>query len=143
MLLISRYSLQIKKDATTIVAKIQAATDLFLPMNSSSTSLEEVTPSFSACFTFEEPDKRSTDFILELSSSPAAPTIYEKVQELWIRTGRRDNAVPLEVLMARLDRHVHPALFVTTFLTISLAALPGSLKSLLRTALTPVGSIPR
>ena len=143
MLLISRHSLQIRKDATTIIAEIQEATDLFLPMNSSSTSLDEVTPSFSACFTFEEPDKRSIDYILELSSSPAAPTIYEKVQELWIRTGRRDNAVPLEVLMARLDRYVHPNLFVSTSLTILLAALLGSFKSLLRTVLTPVESIPR
>lgn len=43
------------------------------------------------------------NFTLELSSSPAAPTIYETVQELWTRTDRRDYAVPLEAFMARLD----------------------------------------
>ena len=114
MLLISSLSLQIRKDAATIIARVQEATDLFLPMSNSSTSLKEVTPSLSACFTFEEPDKRATDYILEMSSSPAAPTIYEKAQELWIRTGRRDNAVPLEVIMARLDGYVYLTFFVNT-----------------------------
>lgn len=95
--------LQIQKDATTIIAKVQKATDLFLPMDSSGISLEEVVPSFSACFDFKNPDSPPMTFTLELSSSYAAPTIYEKVQELWTRTDRRDNAVPLEAFMARLD----------------------------------------
>lgn len=99
-------SLQIRKDATTIIAKIHNATNLFLPMDSSNTSLEEVVPSFSACFEFKDPDSPPLNFMLEMSSSPAAPTIYERVQELWTRANRRENAVPLEIFMARLDRYV-------------------------------------
>ncbi|CAD6569863.1 MAG: hypothetical protein ASARMPREDX12_003112 [Alectoria sarmentosa] len=95
--------LQIKKDATTILAKVQNATDLFLPVDSSIISLNEVVPSFSACFEFGNSDSPPMNLTLELSSSPAAPTIYEKVQELWTRMDRRDNAVPLEAFTARLD----------------------------------------
>lgn len=50
------------------------------------------------------------NFLLEMRSSPAAPTVYEEVQALWTRTDRRDNAVPLEIFMARLDRCVLPIL---------------------------------
>ena len=96
-------SLQIQKDATTIIAKFQQADNLFLPIDSFSTSLVETVPSFSACFEFKNPDSIPMNFTLELSSSPAAPTIYEKVQELWTRTDRRDNAVPLELFQARID----------------------------------------
>lgn len=53
---------------------------------------------------------------LELSSSPAAPSIYEKIQQLWTRTDRRDNAVPLEVFMARLDGYVLRNPFSTALL---------------------------
>ncbi len=73
-------------------------------MDVSNTALEEVVPSFSACFDFENLDRPPMKFMLELTSSPAAPTIYEKVQDLWTRSDRRDNAVPLEVFMARLER---------------------------------------
>lgn len=56
---------------------------------------------------------------LELSSSPAAPTIYEKVQELWTRMDRRDNAVPLEAFMARLDGYILRRLSSAALLTSS------------------------
>ena len=79
-------------------------------MDSSIASLEEVVPSFSAAFEFQNPDSPQMDFMVELSSSPSAPTIYEKVLELWKRTDRRYNTVPLEVFMARLDRCVLPTL---------------------------------
>lgn len=88
-------------------------------MDSTNPSLEEVVPSFSACFDFENPESPPMTFTLELSSSHAAPTIYEKVQELWTRTDRRDNAVPLEAFMAKLDRYVFRNLFSTALLTSS------------------------
>lgn len=109
-------SLQIKKDATTIMAKVKKATDLLLPMDSYSTSLEDVLPSFSATFEFKNPDSPPLNFTLEMSSSPAAPTVYEKVQELWTRADRRDNAVPLEIFMARLDRYDLPNQVVSPLL---------------------------
>ncbi len=107
VLCLCRYlpSLRIQKDAATIIAKVQKATDLFLPMNSSDTSLEAVVPSFSACFEFRNLDSPMR-FMLEMSSSSAASTIYEKIQELWTRMDRRDNAVPLEAIMARLDGYI-------------------------------------
>ena len=138
----SIFSLQIKKDATTIIAKVQNATDLFLPMDSSNTSLEEVVPSFSACFEFKNPDSPSMNFLLEMRSSLAAPTFYEKIQELWTRTDRRDNAVPLEVFMARLDRYVLPTLS-PRFADIFSVGRHGNSRSLLRTASTLVESIPK
>ena len=102
-LLILLSSLQVKKDATTIISKVQKATDLLLPMDSSNVSLEEAVPSFSACFEFKNPGSPPMNFTLEMSSSAAAPTIYEKVQELWTRADRRDNGILLEAFMARLD----------------------------------------
>lgn len=116
-LLMSTSSLQIKKDATTIIAKVQKATHLFLPMDSSNTSLEAVVPSFSACFEFKNLDTPPMNFLLEMRSSPAAPTVYEEVQALWTRTDRRDNAVPLEIFMARLDRYVVPIFFPALLIT--------------------------
>ena len=110
-------SLHIQKDATTIISKVQTATDLFIPMDNFSTSLEEVVPSFSACFEFSSPDSPPMNFTLELSSSPAASTIYEKVQELWTRTDRRDNAVPLEAFVVGLDRYVVQNQFSSAILT--------------------------
>ena len=133
-------SLQLKKDATTITTTIQNATELFLPIDSSNTSLEEVEPSFSACFEFKNPDSQSLNFTLEMRSSAAAPTIYEKVQELWTRTDRRDNAVPLEIFTARFDKYdfpTHSSCF-TDFLSVGLR---GKFKSLPRTVSTLVVSI--
>ena len=85
------------------MAKVHKATDLFLPLTSGNISLEGIVPSFSAYFEFQNPNGPPTSFTLESKSSPAAPTIYETVQELWARTDRRDFAVPLEVFMARVD----------------------------------------
>lgn len=107
----SKSSLQIQKDATTIINKVQNATDLFIPTENTSTSLEEVVPSFSACFEFKNPDSPPLNFMVEMESSAAAPTMYEKIQEVWTRTDRRDNAVPLEIFMARVARYVLPTLF--------------------------------
>ena len=133
-------SLQLKKDATTITTTVQNATELFLPIDSSNTSLEEVEPSFSACFQFENPDSQSFNFTLEMRSSAAAPTIYEKVQELWTRTDRPDNAVPLEIFTARFERYAletHSSRFTDTLSV----GLRGKFKSLPRIASTQVVSI--
>ena len=132
-------SLQLKKDATTITTAIQNATELFLPIDSSNTSLEEVEPSFSACFELKNPDSKSFNFMLEMRSSAAAPTIYEKVQELWTRTDRRDNAVPLEIFTARFDRYAFPNHF-SRFTDIHSVELRGNFTSLPRTVSTLVAS---
>ena len=118
-LLISIPSLQIKKDAATIIAKVQKATNRFLPIDSSITSLEDITPSFSACFEFRHPNSPPMSLTSEWSSSPYAPTIYTKVKEVWTRTDRRDNAVPLEAFMVRLDRYVCRKSSSTTLLKTS------------------------
>lgn len=138
----STSSLRIEKDATTIIAKVQKATHLFLPMDSSNTSIEEVVPSFSACFEFKNPDTPPMSFLLEMRSSPAAPTVYEEVQALWTRTDRRDNAVPLEIFMARLDRYVSSESF-SCFADIFLVGRHGNFKPLPKTVSTLVESIPR
>ena len=133
-------SLQIKKDATTITTRVQNATELFLPIDSSNTSLEEVEPSFSACFEFKYPNSQPQSFTLEMRSSPAAPTVYEKVQELWTWTARRDNTMPLEIFTARFDRYT----FLTRsshFTNILSVGFRGNFKSLPRTLSTLVVSI--
>ena len=133
-------SLQLKKDATIIVTMVQNATELLLPIDSSITSLEEVEPSFSASFEFGNQDSHPLNFTLEMRNSAAAPTIYEKVQELWTKTGRRDNAVPLEIFTARFDRYAfstHSSCF-TDILTVGLR---GNFMSLPRTVSTLVVSI--
>lgn len=99
-------SLRIKKDAATIIAKFQKATDLFLPIDTLTTSLEDITPSITACFEFRNPDSPPMSLTSEWCSSPFAPTVYTKVKEVWTKTDRRDNAVPLEAFMVRLDRYV-------------------------------------
>ena len=133
-------SLQIKKDATTIITRIQGASDILVPLDNSITSLEEVVPSFSASFTFENPDGPPMNFVLEMISSSALCTVYEKAQELWTRMDRRDNAVPLEAFMARLDGCVLLTLFIIAS-DVFVAGLLGSFKSLPRTASIPVESI--
>lgn len=138
--------LQVKKDATTIMAKVRKASDLFLPMDSSTTSLEEIVPSFSACFEFRNPNSPPTNLVLEWSSSPVTPTIYERFLETWTRMDHRDNAVPLEVFMARLDRYVLRYLtsLLARFTEILLVeGLLGSFESLRKTVSTQVGSILR
>lgn len=133
-------SLQLKKDATTITTTVQNATELFLPIDSSITSLEEVEPSFTAFFEFDNQESQPLNFTLEMRSSAAAPTIYEKVQELWTRTGRRNNAVALEIFTARFDRYAlstHSAHF-TDILSVGLR---GNFMSLPRTVSTLVVSI--
>ena len=133
-------SMQLKKDATTITTAVQNATQLFLPIDSSNTSLEEVEPSFSASFQFENPDSKPLNFTLEMRSNAAAPTIHEKVQELWTRTDRRDNAVPLEMFTARLDRYAFPTRS-SRFTDVLSVGLRGNFKSLPRTVSTLVVSI--
>ena len=85
------------------MAKVHKATNLLLPLTSGKNSPEGTVPSFTAKFEFQNPKGPPMSFTLELKSSPATPTIYETVQELWARTDRRDFAVPLEVFMARVD----------------------------------------
>lgn len=104
------HSLQFKKDATTIMSAIHKATDLLQPVDSSTVSLQDVAPSFSACFDFDYSESPSLNFVVEMVSSAADPTIYDRAYAVWTRKDRRDNAVPLEAFTARVDGFV-PGLF--------------------------------
>ena len=95
-------SLQINKDAATVMSKIYEAKNLFLPVSNSIDKLIEVAPSFAARFTFQEPNKPTMLLDIEMNTA-SLDDIYERMQALWTRADRRDNTTLLDVFMAQLE----------------------------------------
>ena len=95
--------LQLKKDTATIMRKVYSANGLFEPHNHSTFELEDVVPSFGACFTFQELDGPIHQ--LEVGTGPGSfdGCFYEKTHSAWTRVDRRDISTLLGVYKIQLD----------------------------------------
>ena len=95
--------LQVKKDAATIMRKVHGANGLLEPLNHSTFELEDVVPSFSACFTFQESDGPTYQLDVEYGPDPFDDRMHEKMHSIWTRADRRDNRTVLGVYKIQLD----------------------------------------
>lgn len=117
------FSLFNNEDAATVMDNLYKADHIFQPLNNSIYSLEEVAPSFSARFVFQNVDQPAIQLDVELNTSGLDEKLYEKTHALWSRVDRRDNAVPLSIYMVRLDRQASWKLQASTENTIDLTRI--------------------
>jgi len=101
--LTSTNSLYIQKDAAAIMDTFYGADGIFQPLSNSTFSLEEVAPTFSAQFDFQEVNQPAIQLNVELETSGLDGILYEKTHALWTRADRRDNSIPLGLFMIQLD----------------------------------------
>lgn len=95
--------LQVKTDATTIMRKVHNANGLFEPLNHSTFELEDVVPSFGACFKFQELNGANHQLDIGIAPGSLDDYVYEKTHSIWTRADRRDNNTLLGVYKIQLD----------------------------------------
>ena len=95
--------LQVKKDAATIMRKVHSANGLFEPLKHSTFELEDVVPSFGACFTFHESDRPTYQLDVGYDPDSFNVRMHEKTHSIWTRADRRDNRTVLGVYKIQLD----------------------------------------
>ena len=89
--------------------KVYGANDLFEPLNHSTFELEEVIPSFGACFTFQELNGPIYQLDVGIGPGSLDDRVYEKTHSIWTRPDRRDNSTLLGVYRIQIDGYA-PAL---------------------------------
>ncbi len=94
--------MQIKKDASTIMSFIYKATDMIVPADNSTFTLEEVAPTISARFVVHRFKKPSVKLEVETNLS-SMDGWYDKGASVWTRYDGKDTTTPLETLNARID----------------------------------------
>ena len=95
--------LQVKKDAATIMRKVHGATGLFEPLNHSTFELEDVVPSFAACFMFQESDGPTYQLDVGYVPDSFDDRMHEKAHSIWTRPDRRDNRTVHGVYKIQID----------------------------------------
>ena len=95
--------LQVKKDAATIMSKVHDANGLFEPLDHSTFELEDVVPSFSACFTFRESDGPTYQLDVGYDPDPFEDRMHNKTHSVWTKPDRRDNSTVLGVYKIQID----------------------------------------
>ena len=83
--------------------KVYGADDLFEPLNHSIFKLEDVVPSFGACFTFQELNGPLYQLDVGISPGLFDDNVYEKTQSIWTKPDRRDTSTLLGVHKIQLD----------------------------------------
>ena len=95
--------LQVKKDVATIMRKVHGANGLFEPLDHSTFELEDVVPSFGACFTFEESDGRNYRLDVGFGPDSLDARMHAKTHSIWTKADRRDNSTVLGVYNIQID----------------------------------------
>ena len=95
--------LQVKKDAATITKKVHSANSLFKPLDNSTFELEDVVPSFSACFTFQESDGPTYQLDVGYDPDPFEDRMHNKTHSVWTKPDRCDNWTVLGIYNIQAD----------------------------------------
>ena len=82
--------------------KVYGANGLFEPLNHSTFVLEDVVPSFGACFTFQELNGPIYQLDVGIGPGSLDDRVYEKTHSIWTRADRRDTTL-LGVYKIQID----------------------------------------
>ena len=89
--------------AATILDRIHAAKDLFVPADHSIERLEDVHPVVSARFIVHRLDQPSVQLEIETDKMSSIGDFHEVRQSRWCRSDGKDIQVPLSVSSIQLD----------------------------------------
>lgn len=89
--------------------KVHGANGLFEPLNHSTFELEDVVPSFGACFIFQELNGPKYQLDVGIGPGSLDGRVYEKTHSIWTRADRRDTNTLLGVYKIQIDGYA-PAL---------------------------------